>query len=969
MRRLVEAALLTLLAVPCLPAVPWATGIAGVTDIQGQPIAGDPLQATVHKLSNGLTVYLSPNHQIPRISAWIAVRTGSKNDPHETTGLAHYLEHMLFKGTARYGTVDYDKEKPHLDRITELYEEHFRAKEPAERERLYKEIDKENLQAVKFEIPNELDKMYRQLGMRELNAFTSDESTMYVVDMPANRLAQWSRIEAERFSRPVFRLFQSELEAVYEEKNRGLDNAERILNEALLKKLYKDHPYGQQTTIGEIEHLKNPSLKNMYEFYRRWYVPNNMAVALSGDFDSEAVLAQLERTLGAWKPAPLPEAKAWPLPPPVGTERVEVKYEAEEKVVIAWPAAALRAPDADAITVMDMLMDNSVAGLVNLELTQAQKVKAAGSFPTFYNDAGDWQLWALPKRGQSLEDAERLLLETVDHLKAGRFTEDDIKAVITSFEVGEKLRLESNDARVGFMADSFVHLEPWPEAEGRLDRLRKVTKADVLRVANKYLGPNRVIAYRRNGKPVIPTITKPDFTKVELDQTRVSPFMREILSQPVSPIEPRWLAEGRDYEAAALPAGKLYASRNPFNDLFSLTFVFDRGQRQDRKLCAALSLLDLAGAGAMPAEDLKKKLFALGTSVSYGCGEQESSVQISGLDKNLWPSLQLVEKRFEQPRVDSTTLADMVDVAIGAHQDTKRDPGAVHGALGEWARRGKDSSVLLDLSDAELKQLRLDEMVKRIKDFPVYEHRTAYVGNRDLGELAKLLDENRRYEKVPRRIPYRLLRPRAPRVVFTPRDMVQAHVGFFVGGGVYDSTHAVDYSFLSSYLGGGMSSVLFQEIRESRSLAYSTAGGYAPAQHKDSDNELWGYLGCQADKTFEAAGLLRQLALDPPWSPERFAETSKAIEQNYRTNPVQFREVPNALMTWEDQGLPPADPRPARFQRALQYTLDDLRRFAVRFKGEPSTLYVLGDPKRVGLDELKKLGAFEERPIDSLFPY
>ena len=637
MRRIVEAALLSaLLAVPALAAVP------GVADVQVPPISGDPLQATVHKLSNGLTVYLSPNHQVPRVSAWIAVRTGSKNDPATTTGLAHYLEHMLFKGTRDFGTTDYAKEKPHLDRITELYEEHFRAKDPAERERLYKEIDRENLQAVKYEVPNEIDKMYRRLGMHGLNAFTSDESTMFVVDMPSNRLAQWSLIEQDRFSHPVFRLFQSELEAVYEEKNRGMDNAERMLNEALLKKLYKVHPYGQQTTIGEIEHLKNPSLKNMYDFYRRWYVPNNMAVALAGDFEPEAALAQLEKTLGQWKPEPLPAPKAWPLPPPNGTERVEVKYEAEEKVVIAWPTVAIRDNDADALTVMDMLMDNSVAGLVNLELVQAQKVKAAGSYPTFYNDAGDWQLWAVPKRGQSLEDAERLLLETVDHLKAGRFSDDDIKAVITNFEVGEKMRLESNDARVAFMADSFVRLEPWAEAEGRLDRLRKVTKDDVLRVANKYLGPDRVIAYRRNGKPVIPSITKPGFTKVDIDQSRESAFARRVLAMPVSPIEPRWLQEGRDYELASLPAGKLYASRNPFNDLFSLTFVFDRGQRQQRDLCAALSLLDLSGAGGMSADAFKKKLFGLGTSLSYGCGEQESSVQLAGLDKNLWPSLRLV---------------------------------------------------------------------------------------------------------------------------------------------------------------------------------------------------------------------------------------------------------------------------------------------------------------------------------------
>jgi predicted Zn-dependent peptidase len=914
-------------------------------------------------------VYLSPNHQAPRIAAYIAVRTGSKNDPKDSTGLAHYLEHMLFKGTQSMGTLDYAKEKPFLDRIDALYDEHFHAKDPVERARIYKQIDEQNLQAVKFEIPNEIAKIYRQLGFHGLNAFTSDEETVFVVDLPSNRVDAWAKLESARFARPVFRLFQSELEAVYEEKNRGMDNAERILGEALNKKLYKVHPYGQQTTIGELEHLKNPSLTQMYAYFRTWYHPNNMAIVLSGDFERAPMLKLLEKNFGSWKPAPLPKPKVWPLPPPNGTERLEVKYEAEEKVVIAWPTVPALHPDADAITVLDMLMDNSAAGLINLELGQAQKVKAAGSGPSFYNDAGDWEMWAVPKRGQSLEEAEGLLLETLGHLKAGQFTDDDLKAVITSFEVGEKSRLESNEARTGFMAESFIRLQPWPEAVGRLDRLRRVTKQDVLRAAAKYLGDNRVIAYRRNGKAVIPSIAKPNFTKVDIDEARRSEFARAVLAMPAQPIEPRWLVEGRDYLTAALPPGTLYAARNPFNDLFSLSFIFDRGSRQERDLCAALSLLDLSGAGSLSADEFKKKLFSLGTSLSYSCGEQESSVGLSGLNENLWESIQLMQNRFAHPSVDTDTLKKMVDVEIGAHQDTKRDPGAVHGALGEWARRGKDSAVLRDLTDAEFQNLSLEALKTLINGAPDYAHRTGYIGNRPIGELAKLLDEGRSWRKAPAREPVLLLRAQAPRVLFTHRDMVQAHVGLFLADDAYEPARAVDYNFYGNYLGGGMSSVIFQEIRESRSLAYSAWGGYAPAPFKGDDNELYAGLECQADKTPDAAGLLRQLSLALPWSEARFAETSKSIEQAYRTNPIQFRAVPGALMAWEDQGLPPGDPRPERFARSLRYTLADLQSFATRFKGRSATLYVLGDRARVGLDELKKLGDVEERTIDQLFPY
>jgi predicted Zn-dependent peptidase len=939
------------------------------TDVIGTPLPGDSLQATVHKLSNGMTVYLSPNKETPRVAAWIAVRTGSKNDPQDSTGLAHYLEHMLFKGTRSLGTLDHAKEKPRLDRIRALYEEHFKTTDAAQRAKIYKQIDAENIEAAKQAVPNELAKIYRQLGFRDLNAFTSNEETVYVVDMPSNRMEAWATLEKERFSSPVFRLFQSELEAVYEEKNRSLDNAHRIIGEALNRALYKVHPYGQQTTIGEVEHLKNPSLEQMYAYYARWYQPSNMAVALSGDFERKAVLELLERTLGTLPAKAVPAEKTWALPAPKGTERVEVFYEAEERVSIAWLTVPHRHADASALNVLDMLMDNAAAGLINLELVQAQKVKLAGSSPSFYNDAGDWEMYAIPRKGQTLEQAEALLLETLEHLKQGKFTDEDIKAVITAFEVNEKSRLESNEARVGVMAESFIHREPWPEAAARLEKLRRVTKADVLRVAGKYLGADKVVAFRRNGKPKLPNIPKPSFTKVDLDESRQSAFAKKLLAMPAAPIEPRWLVEGRDYRLAQLPSGKAYAARNPFNDLFTLTFSVKRGSRQERKLCAAMSLWALAGGGDLSAEDFKKKLFALGTTLSHSCSEQDSSVTLSGLDENLWESLELMRARFEKPHVAPGTLENMVEVAIGAHQDTKKEPGAIYRALGQYARRGKESSVLDELSDDELRKLAEPELKELIRSWPTFARRTAYVGNRPLGELGKLLEESREWRQPPARRAVRLLRSDTPRMLFAHREMVQAQVGLSVPDDEFRPERAVDYLFYGSYLGGGMSSVIFQEIREARSLAYSAWGGYSPAVHKGDDNELYAGLGCQADKAVEAASLLRDLSLGPPWSDARFVETHRSIEENYRTNPISFRSIPGVLMGWEDQGLPPGDPRPERFEKTLRYTLKDLESFGARFKGRPVALWVLGDRARLPLEGLKKLGAYEERALGEIFPY
>lgn len=969
MKTLAPLVLAVLLAVPAAakPKAPaWtAPSVPATLDA---PRPDDAMGVTIHRLPNGLTVYLSPNKGEPRVSTRIAVRAGSKNDPADSTGMAHYLEHMLFKGTQKLGTLDYEKERPHLEHIRSLYEDLFKTKDEAARAKIYKEIDAENGKAAAFAVPNEFDRFYRSIGADGLNAFTSDEMTVYVVDVPSNRLEAWARVESERFKNPVFRLFQSEIETVYEEKNRSMDNAERILNDEVEARLYKAHPYGQQPTLGSIEHLKNPSLAKMYAFYDRWYAPNNMAIALSGDFDRAKTLELIKKHFGSWTPRPLPDLPKWDLPRPKAGEKYEVKYEAEQKVELAWATVPHSHPDADALEVMDMIVDNSAAGLLNLRLNQAQKVKASGSYPSMRNDAGSWHAWALPKKGQTPEEAEKLLLEVVEAVKAGDFSEDDIAAVITNFEAGEKLRLESNEARVGLLASSFVSVEPWERSVQRLERMRQVHKADVVRVAAKYLGAERITVYRRDAKPEIPKIAKPAFTHISIDPSRESAFMKEILAIPAPVIEPKWSVLGKDYLITPVDGGRLFSAKNPHNDLFALMFFFERGSRAERELCSALDLLDLAGAGPYSAEEFKKKLFALGTSLSYTCGEQTSGINLSGLDRNLWPSLELMAQRFDWPNVEAGTLQKMIEVELGARDDEKKNPGAVHGALGAIATRGRESSVLKRLSNAELKALNEGRLKSLIRDFRNYPWRISYFGNREPREVAKLLASDRRIKPVPPYSPVKYLRPATPRVLFTHRDMVQAQVGLFAADETYDPEHVVDYSYYAQYMGGDMSSVIFQEVREARSLAYSASGGHSTTAHKGDDTQLWGRLGCQADKTPEAVKLMTTLFKDFPGAEKRFQETRKAIEESYRTNPTPIRVVPFMAIGWEDQGLN-GDPGPKRFERALNYTLPELQSFAERFKTKPLTVWILGHRDRVGLDELKTLGEFEEKPLDSLFPY
>ncbi|MBI4369269.1 MAG: insulinase family protein [Elusimicrobia bacterium] len=931
------------------------------------PLADDPMGVTVHRLENGLTVYLSPNHQTPRVEAWIAVRGGSKLDPQDLTGMAHYLEHMLFKGTTRLGTLDFDKEKVHLDRIEALYNELFKTTDPKKRNNIYKEIDAENIEAGKFAAPNEIDKLYTTWGFNGVNAFTSKEAIVYVCDFPKNRLEQWSQVEEDRFKNPIFRLFQSEIEAVYEEKNRSMDNAERILRDALISELYKGHPLGL-TTLGSMDHLKNPNVSRMKEYFDRYYVPNNMAVILAGDFEPAEALGIIRQRFGSWQPKNFSLPKLPQLPKFSDVKRLTVNYEAEEKVVIAWPAISHNDPDWPALRMLDMVMDNSETGIINLDINQQQKVKAAGSGPDTYNEGGSWQMWAIPKKDQTLEQAEDLLMQSLAKLKSGAFTQEDLTAILTNYEISEKARLESNGARVQMMADSFIEEKSWEESAQWVNRLRAVRKDDILRVAGQYLGQGRVVIYRRKDKPEIPSMTKPGFTKIDIDPTKQSSFFGELAAQKAAAIAPRWVKEGEDFRIEKFPWGKLYAVKNPMNDLFSIEFQFERGWRQERELCQAFNLLEFAGADEMDPQTFKRKLYSLGTSMGFYCGEYYSGVSLSGIEMNFDESLALMKLRLEKPRIEPDTLKKMVEVTLGRRKDEKLDPRSVHSALGSLAMLGPKSPQINRLSNQELEALTTDDLKSRLGRVFDYERKISYVGIREPKALAAALaDSKTAFVKTAKRPPYEYLRTPKPKVYFVHRDMVQSQAGFFAADERVNPKKWIDYITYSEYMGGGMSGVIFQEVRESRSLAYAASGSYSKGSIQGDENMLYGYVGCQADKTIEAANLMVELFQNMPASVERFNQAKQAILESYRTDPLTFRSINGAVMSWEELGLGTKDPRPSRMKKAMKFKLSDLEKFAARFQKRPITVYILGNKNRVDWEGLKKIGDFEEKQIPELF--
>lgn len=932
----------------------------------------DSLNAQIFELDNGLQVYLTENHEEPSFYAEIAVRAGSKHDPADGTGLAHYLEHLLFKGNQNLGTLDYAAEKPFLDRTVELYEEHFNATDPARRAEIYAEINNVAQQASAYAVPNEIDKLYNSMGGTGLNAHTWYEETVYKIGLPSNRLRQWAEVESDRFINPVFRLFHTELETVYEEKNRTLDNGDRIIGTAIDEMMFKVHPYGQQPTIGTVEHLKNPSLVYIQNYFDTYYVPNNMGIFISGDIDIDETIALISENFSRWEHKPVPEVGPWQEPPLQGAERRTVQYPGQEQVQLAFRTAGNGSPDKEALILVDMILDNRTAGLINLNLSQQQLVAGAGSSPLFLNDAGVQNLYGIPKQDQTLEEVEQLLLDQIELIKAGEFEDWILAAIINDFKKNQKASLEFNTARVSLMRQSFIEGAEWDYSVSELDRMEQLTKQDVVEVANRYFGSDYVAAYRIDAQHDIPPVEKPRIDPVTIDPTRQSAFAARVLAMEYEPIEPTFVEVDRDYRVIEFADGvQLYYSPNPLNDLFSFSINVEVGTEANEKLSLASALMEVAGTADLSNEELQKEWYRMGTEFRFGAGENSSGIAISGLDEQFEASLDLMLDLIRNPSADADTLETLKGILLKNRQDQKSSPPAIAQALYLYNRYGEESPMLEALSSDEIRATTLDELLGLPGELLNYTQTLTYTGSMPLEDLVETL---RRHHTVTSELqetpPYRFRTAREiaeTEIYVVDQKTAQAQVRIEFPDGQYNRDDSVVASVYTNYFGSGMSSVVFQELREARALAYSASARYAQGGRLNDQNLMLGSIGTQTDKTVDAVQAFLDLIDNMPVSVERFEESRESLLNRYRTSKISFREVIGAVRGWELLGLQ-EDPRRESYQKLQTLSMADLEQFQQQHvKARPKLISIVGDVSIIDADELEQFGRVEQIQVDDLF--
>ena len=943
-----------------------------------ETVRDDAQQTLIYTMDNGMKVFMSVNKERPRIQTYIAVKVGSKNDPSETTGLSHYLEHIMFKGTEQFGTLDYAAEKPMLDEIERLFEVYRKTTGEAERAAVYHQIDSVSYEASKLAIPNEYDKLMAIIGSEGSNAWTSDDATVYTEDIPSNQIDNWARIQADRFRHCVIRGFHTELEAVYEEKNLSMTRDSDKLWEALAQALYPHHPYGQQTTIGTQEHLKNPSITNVKAHRATYYVPNNIAVCVSGDFDPDEMVAALEKYFGDWKPNPdIPELQFEP-EEPITTPVVREVYGLEsENVALAWrlPGASDLGTSAVA-EIAGSILYNGSAGLMDIDINQQQK--ALGVYGGFESqpDYSSFMALGSPKQGQTLEELRDLILAEVARLREGDFDESLIQATINNVKLSKMRQLESNSARANAYVDAFIAGIPWKDACREMERLEAVTKEDVVAFAQKYLGANAyAVVYKRQGEDAgVQKISAPKITPIVTNRDKSSAFLTEVQNSTVPPIEPVFVDFSRDMSRFTLaPGAEVLYKHNELNDIFTLTGYYNRGLMQDPALGVAFDYLSYLGTPELSSEEIASRMYALACNFSTGAADTRSSFRVTGLGENLPEALGLLEDLVQHAQPDEDVLAALKADLLKARADAKQSQRSCYSALSDYVNYGPDYVRSTTLSDAALMALTSEELLAKVRAVFDLGHELLYYGPMSETELKEALAASHHVAEgaqiLPEQHPHLQLTP-ADRVLVAQYDAPMIYYFQYSDRGErYDASQAPVIALYNEYFGGGMNAVVFQELREARGLAYSASATLAAPAWEDDTYGFTAFIATQTDKMRLAAEGFAQIINEMPQSEAAFSVAKDAVLNRLRTRRTTGMNVLYSYLSCRNRGLAEPEDR-AVFEQVQQLTLADVVAAQERWaKDRKYTYAILGNTPDLDMKFLSTLGPVQKLSLEEIFGY
>lgn len=930
---------------------------------------------TTTTLPNGMSVVLCEDHEQPKIMGAVCVHAGAKNDPEDNTGMAHYLEHLMFKGTDQIGTTDWEKESPILKNISDLYDDLHVTTDEKKRDHILKQINNLSNEACKYAIPNEVDVILSKMGGEDVNAFTSNDVTVYLNSFPSNQLEKWLQVYAERFRHPVFRLFQSELEAVYEEYNMYQDQPMSVFLEDALAAAYGKHPYGRPV-IGYSQHLKNPQISAMQGFFDKYYRPSNMTLILVGDFKSEATVKVIEKYFDVLSnendissskfsatnmKTKMHTDLGLPLEPFKGHQIITVKETPVNMGLIGFQTIGAQEKESFLLDLLgNLLCNEEETGLLD-KLVKENKILTAQAFPYSMKEHGLFAFFYVPKiLGQTHEDAEQLIFKVIEDIKNGKFSDDLFNATKTNFLKDHILSTENyNDLFYSILEMVSNNQDPNLYFK-REETISKLTKEDLMKMAQRFFGKDCLLFRSEIGQKQAGKLQKPDWKPIIAQNTGASSdFANNIVKTSVSPIK----AQNVDFESSVkeipLNGMTMYCSKNPRNDYFDLEIVHHYGTITNPLLSVAADYFNKQGSKDNSFEKIQMQLQRMGASFYVSANEENFFIHISGFDKNLPEILSICQEKLFSPSNDESALKTIIDHQESSMKITKNDASAWGRALYYYALYGQNSPFLTRPTLKTLKGIQGKTLLSIIEQAQNTDGYITYVGNNDPNELANLLKKALKIDEkqLTGKTPVLTLQAYKQPTVFVASNsqFLQSNIYFYImGNTLKDEFQRTNCLMYNEYMGGSMAGIIFQEIRELRSLGYSAYAAYNYDRLNRRPGYLMGYLGTQADKTIEGCEAMSDLLVKFPDKSDKFELAKTSAISKMEADYISFRQLPARVQKWREQDYK-SDPREKQLSILKEMSYEDLIKFYKESIGkQPLVITIAGDKKRINLKSLSK---------------
>lgn len=924
------------------------------------------LKVKEYRLENGLTVWLNEDHSQPKVFGAVVVKAGAKDCP--DTGIAHYFEHMMFKGTDRIGTLDYESEKVLLDSIAMKYDELAMTEDTAARARLQKEINELSIRSSEYVIPNEFNRLINRFGGSGLNAATSYDATIYFNTFSPQYMVQWAEINSERLINPVFRLFQSELETVYEEKNMYGDFIGGQVMDTLMARYFGPHPYAYPI-IGSTKNLKNPRLTEMHKFFEDYYVASNMALILSGDFDAQQVMPILEKAFSRIRSGNAPKQEKVMLPPFNGRETMKVKFPIPfiKAMGLGFRGVSANHEDQVALNIAVNLLNNSNGTGYLDKLMVEHKLMGALAINESMNEAGILAVAIMPKLLiQSYSSAEKMVWDEINRVKNGDFSDEMFNSLKLEQKRQYASSLENIDSRATIMMNLFSQGKSWNDYLNEVARIESITKEDVVRVAQKYFSNNYLCVTKSTGKYPKDNLPKPAFSPVvPRNADASSSYAKQLEKIPEQQVAPRIIDFEKDVKTSKLtPLVTLYTTPNPLNDIFTLNISYGIGALEQPELMQLTNYLQLLGTESLSFEQFRSRLQSIGSTLAFDVTPDAFVMKVTGFDNHIDETMELVGDFIRHAKADDKKLRQIVDDAKVSEKAFFKSGDNVASALLEQVKYGDQSRYLRKLSLSQIKKLKGKDMLAIYDKVRSVQCDLHYCGTLPVEKVIGTIRQHLPLERttVASNSPYyrELKQYDRPTVFFIDMpDMAQSIVyGYVKGDPVDDKASRHASRLFSVYFGGDMSSLMFQEIREFRSFAYRTSGRYQLPNHahKGTAGSFTAMLSTQSDKTLDALGVLDSLIREMPLKPERMEAVKQTLVNRINNDYPPFRNLSEKVASARMEGFD-RDPAEEFLRDIATMDMQDISRFyREQISGRPVVYVIAGNRKHIDMKKLAEYG-------------